>query len=133
MKASLLLSMFFFAAIANAFSQEALTFKMTINMNDKDCAHVVDGLISPSSVDIPMEQLAHFEQTVSKETLENLGLADSLCVMVRSSSDLEIENYIYRQVHEQVQQIGTKYKLPIAINEELNPSYAERRSQLNGL
>lgn len=102
-------------------------------MNDEDCTHIVDGLIKSSSVDIPTKQLAHFEQAAGKEKLEKFGLADSRCVMVKSSSDLVIESYIYRQVHEQVQQVGTKYKLPIAVNENLIPSYTERRNQLSEL
>lgn len=133
MKTSLLLSMFLLAATANAFGQVGTTFYMTINMNDSACTYIVDGLILPSPVDIPTLQLAHFEQATSKEKLEKFGLVSSQCVIVRSSSDLDIENYIYRQVHEQVQQVGTQYKLPIAVNEKLNPSYTERRSQLSAL
>lgn len=120
---------FFFVAFTNGHSQKVFT----ININDEDCTYIVDGLIMSSSVDIPMDQLVHFEQAAGKEKLEKLGLAGSRCVMVKSSSDLAIESYIYRQVHEQVQQVGTKYKLPIAVNENLIPSYTERRNQLSEL
>ncbi|WP_161890538.1 hypothetical protein [Pontibacter russatus] len=133
MKSSILLSVFFFASITNAFSQEAKTFYMTINMNDKACTHIVDGLISPATVEIPGRQLAHFEQAASNEKLEKFGVAGSPCVMVRSSADLAIENYIYRQVHEEVQQIGIQYKIPIAVNGKLVHSFSERRSQLSRL
>ncbi|EJF08535.1 hypothetical protein O71_20282 [Pontibacter sp. BAB1700] len=51
--------------------------------------------------------------------------------MVKSSADIDIENYIYRQVHEQVQQIGTKYKIPIAVNEKLTSNHTDRRNQLS--
>lgn len=133
MKASLFLAVFLFAATSNVFSQEAGTFTMTINMNDKDCVHIVDGLISPSTVEIPSKQLAHFEQAASDEKLEKFGVAASQCVMVKSTADLPVENYIYRQVHEEVQQIGTQYKIPIAVNGKLTSSYTERRSQLSKL
>ena len=104
---------------------------MSINMHDKDCTHIVDGLVS--GPDESPEQLAHFEQAASKEKLEKFGLAGSQCVMVKSSADLAIENYIYRQVHEEVQQIGVQYKIPIAVNGKLLYSFTERRGQLSKL
>ncbi len=125
---SLLLVCLFFAALTDSYSQKIK--EMTVNMYDSDCLLVIDGLISDASEQIPMEQLAHFEQAASQERLTKLGLRESECVMVRSSADLEIENHIFRQVHAQVQQIGTKYKMPIAVNGVLIPAYAERRSQL---
>lgn len=131
MKSSLLLSVFLFATISNAFSQEAKTFYMSINMNDKACTHIVDGLVS--GPDVSPEQLAHFEQAASKEKLEEFGVAGSPCVMIKSSADLAIENYIYRQVHDEVQQIGIQYKIPIAVNGKLVHSLRERRSQLSRL
>ncbi|WP_345161038.1 hypothetical protein [Pontibacter saemangeumensis] len=103
---------------------------MSINMFDKDCTYIVDGVISPATVEVPIP-LAHFEQAASKEKLEEFGVADSPCVMVKSSSDLAIENYIYRQVHEEVQQIGIQYKIPIALNGKLEHFFIERRSQLS--
>ena len=133
MKISSLLSILLFSAIFHAFSQEAKTFYMTINMNDKACTHIVDGLISPATVEIPGKQLAHFEQAASNEKLEKFGVAGSQCVMVRSSADLAIENYIYRQVHGEVQQVGIQYKIPIAVNGKLIHDFNERRSQLSRL
>ena len=107
---------------------------VAVDMNDRNCIHVVDGLITSYQETVPQQQLAHFEQATSQEKLERLGFGDSRqCVMVKSSADLDIENYIYRQVHDQVQQIGTKYKIPIVVNEQLIASYAERRSQLSKL
>lgn len=106
---------------------------MAIDMNNKDCIHVVDGLVTDGVEEVPAILLAHFEQAVSKEKLDKLGFNDSQCVLVKSSFDLDIENYIYRQVHAQVQRIGTQYKVPIAVNGQLTSSFAARRSQLAGI
>ncbi len=103
---------------------------VAIDMNNKDCIHVVDGLVTDGVEEVPAKLLAHFEQAVSKEKLDKLGFNDSQCVLVKSSVDLDIENYIYRQVHAQVQRIGTQYKIPIAVNEQLTSSFAARRDQL---
>ncbi|MFT2010817.1 hypothetical protein ACMA1I_19235 [Pontibacter sp. 13R65] len=119
---------FIFTACTLVYSQKVLE----VNMNNKDCIHVIDGLISSPNESTP-DKLAHFEKAVSQEKLEKLGFSNSQCVMVKSSVDLNIENYIYRQVHEQVQQIGTKYKIPIAINGKLTANYTDRRSQLSKL
>jgi hypothetical protein len=116
---------FVFAACTLGYSQKVLE----VNMNDKDCIHVIDGLISSPNESVS-DKLAHFEQAVSQEKLEKLGFSKSQCVMVKSSVDLDIENYIYRQVHGQVQQIGTQYKIPIVINGKLSSNHTDRRSQL---
>ena len=106
---------------------------VTVDMNDMECVHVVDGLVTTYKEDVPARQLAHFEQAASPEKLAKLGFDGSQCVMVKSSADLAIENYIYRQVHAQVQQVGTKYKLPIAVNGKLTSSYASRRAELSSI
>jgi hypothetical protein len=106
---------------------------VTVDMNDKDCLHVVDGVMVPYQTILPEGQLAHFERAVSEEKLQKLGFGMGQCVIVRSSADLNIENYIYRQVHAQVQRVGTQYKMPIAVNGKFMPSYADRRSQLKEL
>lgn len=124
----LILGFLVFAAYTNAYSQKT----MEVNMHDKDCIHVIDGMISSPDESVP-DKIAHFEQAVSPEMLQKLGFSNSQCVMVKSSADLDIENYIYRQVHEQVQQIGTKYKIPIAVNGKLTFSPTDRRSQLSKL
>ena len=97
---------------------------MFVNMYDQNCIHVVDGLVTTYKDVVPRQELAHFEQAASREKLATLGFREGQCVMVKSSADLEIENHIYRQVHGQVQQVGTKYKLPIAVNGKLAPTYA---------
>lgn len=104
-----------------------------VDMYDQACLHVVDGLVSSYNDYVPQELLAHFEQVGSKEKLERLGFSGNKCVMVKSTVDLELENYIYRQVHGQVQRVGTQYKLPIAINGKLTHSYKERRSQMSSI
>lgn len=107
---------------------------LTVDMYDKDCVHVVDGMISSHDDIVSNQQLAHFERAASKEKLAELGFRDEgQCVMVKSTADLDIENYIYRQVHEQVRQIGIEYKIPIAVNGRLIPSYSGRRSQLGNI
>ncbi|MFD2513147.1 hypothetical protein ACFSRY_04670 [Pontibacter locisalis] len=106
---------------------------VAVDMYDPDCIHVVDGLVTSYSDVVPREQLAHFEQAASEEKLAKLGFKEGQCVMVKSSADLDIENYVYRQVHSQVQQVGTQYKLPIAVNGQLAPTYAERHQQLERL
>lgn len=106
---------------------------LKVDMYDKDCIHVVDGVISSYKEVVSSQQLAHFERAASKEKLAELGFSDGQCVMVKSTTDLEVENYIYRQVHAQVQQIGTQYKLPIAVNEQLLPSYSARQRQLSSI
>lgn len=107
---------------------------LTVDMYDSDCIHVVDGMISSHHDVIPNQQLAHFERAASKEKLAELGFSDDgQCVIVKSTADIEIENYIYRQLHEQVRQIGIEYKLPIAVNEKLLPGYNDRRSQLGNI
>ena len=106
---------------------------VTVDTNDKDCVHVVDGLVTTYKEEVPARQLAHFEQAASPEKLAKLGFDGSPCVMVKSSADLAIENYVYRQVHAQVQQVGTKYKIPIAVNGKLNPTYASRRAELGSI
>ena len=103
---------------------------ISIDMNNAECIQVVDGLVANGVEEIPAKLLAHFEQAVSKEKLEKLGFNDSQCVLVKSSMDLDVENYIYRQVHAHVQRIGTQYKVPIAVNGQLTPSFAARRNQL---
>ena len=104
---------------------------LKVDMYDKDCIHVVDGMMSSSNDIVSNQQLAHFERAASREKLAELGFSEGQCVMVKSTADLDIENYIYRQVHEQVQQVGIEYKLPIAVNGKLLPSYTDRRSQLS--
>jgi len=106
---------------------------LTVDMYDKDCVHVLDGLISPYNEIVPKQQLANFEQAASREKLEELGFSNGQCVMIKSSADLEVENYIYRQVDEQVRQIGIQYKIPIVVNETLMPSYTERRGLLSNI
>mgnify|MGYP005755499899 CR=1 FL=1 len=106
---------------------------VAVDMYDPDCIHVVDGLITSYTDVVPQKELAHFEQAASKEKLAKLGFTGKQCVMVKSSADLDIENYVYRQVHSQVQQVGTQYKLPIAVNGRLASTYAERRAQLVSL
>ncbi|WP_266204257.1 hypothetical protein [Pontibacter kalidii] len=122
----LILGFLIFATYTKGYSQKI----MEVNMNDKDCIHVIDGLISSPNESVP-DKLAHFEQAVSQEKLEKLGFGNSQCVMVKSSADLDIEGYIYRQVHKQVQQIGTKYKIPIAVNGKLTFNHTDRRNQLS--
>lgn len=105
---------------------------LTVDMYDEDCIHVMDGMIASSSDVVSNQQLAHFERAASREKLAELGFrSEGQCVMVKSTADLGIENYIYRQVHEQVRQIGIQYKLPIAVNKKLLPSYTDRRKQLS--
>ena len=123
------LILFIFTAGTKAYSQKV----MAINMHDADCIHVIDGLISSPDDNAPIDQLAHYEQAANPEKLTELGFSNSPCVIVKSSADLDIENYIYRQVHAQVQQIGTQYKIPIAVNGTLLPGYPARRSQLSKL
>jgi hypothetical protein len=106
---------------------------VTVDMNNKDCVHVIDGLVTSYDEAIPAKQLAHFEQVASQEKLTRLGFNGNQCVMVKSSADIAVENYIYRQVHAQVQQVGTKYKLPIAVNGKLTSSYANRRAKLGSI
>ncbi|MCC9167903.1 hypothetical protein [Pontibacter harenae] len=106
---------------------------VAVDMYDPECIHVVDGLITSYTDVVPRQELAHFEQAASEEKLAKLGFTGKQCAMVKSSADLDIENYVYRQVHSQVQQVGTQYKLPIAINGQLTSTYAERRSQLASL
>ncbi|MBF9253541.1 hypothetical protein I2I11_09575 [Pontibacter sp. 172403-2] len=106
---------------------------LTVDMYDKDCVHVVDGLVSPYNEIVPQQQLAHFEQAASREKLEELGFSNSQCVMIKSSADLDVENYIYRQVDAQVRQIGIQYKIPIVVNEKLIASYAGRHRQLSNI
>lgn len=124
----LILGFLIFAAYTNGYSQKT----MEVNMHDKDCIHVIDGMISSPDESVP-DKIAHFEQAVSPEKLQKLGFSNSQCVMVKSSADLDIENYIYRQVHEQVQQVGTKYKIPIAVNGKLTSNHTDRRNQLSKL
>lgn len=104
---------------------------LTIDMYDKECIHVVDGMISSHNDVVSNQMLAHFERASSKEKLAELEFREGQCVMVKSTADLDVENYIYRQVHEQVRQIGIAYKVPIAVNGELMPSYTDRRSRLS--
>lgn len=54
-----------------------------VNMYDKDCIHVVDGLVSFFSDTIPQQQLAHFERAVSEEKLVELGFSKGQCVIVK--------------------------------------------------
>ena len=130
MKIKILFFCFFiFAAFTKAYSQKIAE----VDMNNQDCIHVIDGFISSPNDNVPGGQLAHYEQAASVEKLEKLGFSNSKCVIVKSSADLDIENYIYRQVHAQVQQIGTQYKIPIAVNGKLISAYPERRSQLGKL
>ena len=136
MKTKLLFFCFFiFAVYTKAYSQDMIINSekvMTINSNDPECIHVIDGLISSPKENVPVN-LVHFERTASRDKLAKLGFSNSQCVMFKSSADLDIENYIYRQVHEQVQQIGTQYKIPIAVNGKLLPGFPERRNQLSKL
>ena len=106
---------------------------VSVNMYDQECIHVVDGLITSYKDSIPQQDIAHFEKAASREKLAKLGFKAGQCVMVKSSVDLEIENYVYRQVHGQVQKIGNQYKIPIAVNGKLRHAYKERRSQLSKL
>ncbi|GAB3538419.1 hypothetical protein GCM10027443_33310 [Pontibacter brevis] len=106
---------------------------LTVDMYDKDCIHLVDGMISSANDIVSYQQLAHFERAASREKLAKLGFSDGQCVMVKSTADHDIENYIYRQVHEQVRQIGIQYKLPIAVNEKLLTSYSARQRQLSNI
>ncbi|WP_125185516.1 hypothetical protein [Botryobacter ruber] len=119
---------FIFAACTLGYSQKV----MEVNINDKDCIHVLDGLISSPNESAP-DNLAHFEQAVTQEKLEKLGFSNRQCVIVKSSADIDIENFIYRKVHDQVQQIGTKYKIPIAVNGKLTSNHTDRRNQLSKL
>lgn len=92
---------------------------------------MIDGYrVSPSDI-VPGDQLAHYEQAASLEKLEKPGFSNSQCVIVKSTVDLDIENYIYRQVHDQVQQINTQYKIPIAVNGKFLPGFSDRRKQLS--
>jgi hypothetical protein len=104
---------------------------VSVDMYDKSCIHVVDGLISSFRDTITQEQLAHFERAVSAEKLSELGFSSDQCVIIKSTADLDIENYIFRQVDDQVRQIGINYKVPIAVNGKLLPSYPDRRSKLS--
>ncbi|MFD3004008.1 hypothetical protein ACFS7Z_26895 [Pontibacter toksunensis] len=104
---------------------------LKVDMYDKDCIHVVDGLVASYRDVVSNQQLVHFERAASREKLTELGFKDGQCVIVKSTADLDIENYIYRQVHEQVQQVGIEYKLPIAVNGKLLPSYTDRRNKLS--
>src|SRR5688572_385473 len=127
MKTKLLtLCLFIFTVCSHAYSQKV----KEVNMNNKACIHVIDGFIASPSDNVPGEQLAHYEQSASLERLEKLGFRNSQCVIVKSTADLDIENYIYRQVHDQVQQIGTQYKIPIVVNGKLLPDFSDRRNQL---
>ena len=128
MKTKLLtLCLFIFMICSHAYSQKL----MEINTNNEACIHVIDGFIASPSDIVPAEQLAHYEQAASLENIEKLGFSNIQCVIVKSTADLDIENYIYRQVHDQVQQIGTQYKIPIAVNEILLAGLADRRKQLS--
>jgi hypothetical protein len=115
--------------VPKASSREVLT----VNMYDKDCIHIVDGMISTFTDTIPQQNLAYFERAVRKENLCKIGFKEGQCVIVKSTADLDIENYIYRQVDEQVRQIGINYKVPIVVNGKLLSDYTERRSQLSEL
>lgn len=122
--------------IRKAKSRGALTNSsevLTVNMYDKDCIHVVDGVISAFTDTIPQQELAHFERAVSKESLSTIGFKEGKCVIVKSTADLDIENYIYRQVDEQVRQVGINYKVPIVVNGKLLASYTARRAQLSNI
>ena len=123
---------FIFLVFTNAYSQK-VKVEGNINMNNRACIHVIDGLISSSAELVPFDKLAHYEQAASLEKLERLGFSNSNCVIVKSTADLDIENYIYRQVHDQVQQIGIQYKIPIVVNGKLLSGYLERRGQLSNL
>jgi len=128
MKTKLLtLCLFIFTVCSHAYSQKV----MEVNMNNKACIHVIDGFIGSPNDIVPAEQLAHYEQAASLEKLEKLGFSNTQCVIVKSTADLDIENYIYRQVHDQVQKIGTQYKIPIAVNGKLLPGLSDRRNQLS--
>ncbi|RDV13301.1 hypothetical protein DXT99_19970 [Pontibacter diazotrophicus] len=104
---------------------------LKVDMYDKDCIHVVDGMIASYNDVVSNQQLAHFERAASREKLAELGFSDGQCVIVKSTADLDIENYVYRQVHEHVRQIGIQYKLPIAVNGKLILSYSARQRQLS--
>lgn len=106
---------------------------VAVDMNNTECIQVVDGLVADGVEEVPAKLLAYFEQAVSKEKLEKLGFNDSQCVLVKSSVDLDVENFIYRQMHAQVQRVGTQYKVPIAVNGQLIPSFTARRNQLAGI